>query len=121
MSGKVKATGKVLGKKSQTSPGTRLRKGYRTRSEEACYVGSVYPMSSHMLNQLSPGHTFFRDGICSLFGFVLQVIHHVVHLRLVLQEERTDDARVEQVRSVGRAGSHAPQQEAALHRGEAAW
>lgn len=34
----------------------------------------------------------------------------------MLQEERADDAPVDQVCPVGRAGGHAPQQEATLHR-----
>ena len=120
MLGTVKATGKALVEKSQNSLGTWLRKANRTWSEEARCLGQYGPRPLAHWARLPPSHTFLGDGVCSLFGFVLQVIHHIVYLGLVLQEERPDDALVEQVCSVGGAGSHAPQQEATLHGGQAA-
>lgn len=62
--------------------------------------------------------TFFSDGICGLSGFVFHVLHHAVYLGLMLQEDRTDDAPVEQLCPIRRAGGHAPQQEATLQGAE---
>ncbi|KAI1239674.1 hypothetical protein IHE44_0011098 [Lamprotornis superbus] len=42
------------------------------------------------------------------------VLHNTVQLGLVLQEERTDNAVVEKLCPIGRAWSHAPDQEATL-------
>lgn len=72
------------------------------------------PGAAQHCTKLSLSLTFFSDGICGLFGFVFHVLHHVVYLGLVLQEDRTDDAPVEQLGPVRRARSHAPQQEATL-------
>lgn len=58
--------------------------------------------------------TLFSDGVCSLCSLVFQVLHHAVQLGLVLQEEGTDNPVVEKLCPVGRAWSHAPQQEATL-------
>lgn len=68
----------------------------------------------HTVHKLSLSLTFFADGIGSLFGFVLHVLHHTVYLGLMLQEDRTDDAPVEQLSPISWAGCHAPQQEATL-------
>ena len=117
--GTVKATGKALVEESQNRLGSGLRKatGVKWRGPPS---GPAWPQPPAHRARLPPGHTFLRDGICSLSGSVLQVTHHAVHLGLVLQEEGPDDALVEQVCPVGRAGSHAPQQEATLQGGEAA-
>lgn len=113
---KVKGTGNVLVKKSPSNPVIWPRTANGTRRPGSFLIG---PSVSYLLSHAAPSFfelTFFSDGICSLFGFVLQVTHHVVYLGLVPQEERTDDALVEQFGPVGGARGHAPQQEATLHR-----
>lgn len=92
--------------------------------EDRCPVHlSSEPRAWHLLHTvhtLSPRLTFFADGICSLFGFVLHVLHHTVYLGLVLEEDRTDDSPVEHLSPISRAGGHAPQQEATLQ-GTESW
>ena len=105
------------GTPEQAWPGLRKATGVKRGGPPS---GPAWPQPPAHWARLPPGHTFLRDGICSLSGSVLQVTHHAVHLGLMLQEEGPDDALVEQVCPVGRAGSHAPQQEATLQGGEAA-
>lgn len=113
---KVKGTGNVLVKKSPSNSVIWPRTANGTQRPGSLLFG---PSVSYLLSHAEPNFfelTFFSDGICSLFGFVLQVTHHMVYLGLMPQEERTDDALIEQFSPVGGARGHAPQQEAALHR-----
>lgn len=58
--------------------------------------------------------TFVFELVCSFRSLVLQVLHHVVNLGLVFQEEWSNDTIVDEDRSVWGSGGHTPHQEGTL-------
>jgi len=58
--------------------------------------------------------TLVPELVGGLRRLVLQRLHRVVDARLVLEEERPDDAGVDQDGAVGGRGRHAPHQEGTL-------
>lgn len=60
------------------------------------------------------GLTFVLELVSGLGRLVLDVLHHVVDLGFVLEEEGPHDAGVDQDGAVGGGGGHAPHQEGTL-------
>lgn len=61
--------------------------------------------------------TFVLELVGGLGRLVLDVLHHIVDLGFVLEEEGPDDAGVDQDGAVGGGGGHAPHQEGTLRGG----
>lgn len=68
--------------------------------------------------QTTSSLTFVLELVGGLGRLVLDVLHHVVDLGFVLEEEGPHDAGVDQDGTVGGGGGHAPYQEGTLGGGE---
>lgn len=70
--------------------------------------------------QTTSSLTFVLELVGGLRRLVLDVLHHVVDLAFVLEEEGPHDAGVDQDGAVGGGGGHAPYQEGTLGGGRRA-